>query len=80
MIDVEKRTCRTLAGTGKAGSADGDKGEAAAFNEPAGISAAGGKLYVADTNSHLVRVVDLAGANGLKTLKIEGLGPPQKKQ
>jgi DNA-binding beta-propeller fold protein YncE len=80
VIDVEKRTCRTLAGTGKAGSADRDKGEAAAFNEPAGISAAGGKLYVADTNSHLIRVVDLAGANGVTTLKIEGLAPPQKKK
>jgi DNA-binding beta-propeller fold protein YncE len=80
VIDVEKRTCRTLAGTGKAGNADGDKGAAAAFNEPAGISAAGGKLYVADTNSHLIRVVDLTGANGVTTLKIEGLNPPQKKK
>ena len=39
----------------------------------------GGKLYVADTNSHLIRVVDLAGTNGVKTLTIEGFGPPQKK-
>src|SRR4029079_11233594 len=46
MIDVERRTCSTLAGTGKPGSADGDKGLAASFNEPTGISAAGGKLYV----------------------------------
>ena len=73
VIDVERRTCRTLAGTGKPGNADGEKGAAAAFNEPAGISAAGGKLYVADTNSHLIRVVDLAGTNGVTTLKIEGL-------
>jgi DNA-binding beta-propeller fold protein YncE len=80
MIDVERRTCSTLAGTGKAGNADGEKGGEASFNEPAGISAAGGKLYVADTNSHLVRVVDLAGTNGVTTLKIEGLGPPQTKK
>lgn len=79
VIDVERRTCRTLAGTGKAGSVDGEKGGAAGFNEPAGISAAGGKLYVADTNSHLVRVVDLAGTNRVTTLKIERLVPPQKK-
>jgi DNA-binding beta-propeller fold protein YncE len=79
VIDVERRTCRTLAGTGKAGNADGNKGGAATFNEPAGISAAGGKLYVADTNSHLIRVVDLAGSNRVTTLKIEGLAPPQKK-
>jgi DNA-binding beta-propeller fold protein YncE/thiol-disulfide isomerase/thioredoxin len=79
VIDVERRTCRTLAGTGKAGNADSEKGGEATFNEPAGISAAGGKLYVADTNSHLVRVVDLAGTNGVTTLKIDGLAPPQKK-
>ena len=29
------------------------------FDEPAGISAAAGKLYVADTNNHLIRVIDL---------------------
>ena len=65
VIDVEQRTCRTLAGTGKPGNADGDKGADAAFNEPAGISAAGGKLYVADTNNHLIRVVDLAATESV---------------
>ena len=79
VIDVERRTSRTLAGTGKAGNADGEKGRAATFNEPAGISAAGGKLYVADTNSHSVRVIDLSGTNRVTTLKIEGLTPPLKK-
>jgi DNA-binding beta-propeller fold protein YncE len=79
VIDVGQQMCRTLAGTGKSGSADGEKGVEAAFNEPAGISAAGGKLYVADTNSHLVRVVDLKGTNGVTTLTIEGLAAPQKK-
>ena len=29
------------------------------FNEPGGLSFAGGKLYVADTNAHRIRVVDL---------------------
>ena len=29
------------------------------FDEPAGVSGAGGKLYVADTNNHAVRVIDL---------------------
>lgn len=79
VVDVERRMCRTLAGTGKPGNTDGEKGGAAEFNEPAGISAAGGKLYVADTNSHLVRVVDLVGTNRVTTLKIEGLVPPPKK-
>jgi DNA-binding beta-propeller fold protein YncE len=80
VIDVERRTCRTLAGSGKPGNADGETGGAATFNEPAGISAASGKLYVADTNSHLVRVVDLAGAHRVTTLKIDGLTPPPRKK
>ena len=45
----------------------------ATFNEPAGISAAGGKLYVADTNNHAIRVVELAPPNRVTTLEIEGL-------
>ena len=80
VIDVERKTCNTLAGTGKAGRTDGDKGEAAEFNEPGGVSVAGGKLYVADTNNHVVRVLDLANGNRASTLKIEGLKPPQKKE
>jgi len=68
-----------LAGTGKPGNADGVNGGTATFNEPAGISTAGGKLYVADTNSHLIRVVDLAGTNRVTTLKNDGLTPPTKK-
>ena len=47
----------------------------ATFNEPAGITAAGGKLYVADTNNHAIRVVELAAPHRVTTLKIEGLAP-----
>jgi sugar lactone lactonase YvrE len=79
VIDVEKRLCVTIAGTGKAGSADGAKGVSATFSEPAGISAANGKLYVADTNNHLVRVVELAPPNRVTTLKFDGLAAPAKK-
>ena len=45
------------------------------FNEPAGLSVAGDKVYVADTNAHRVRVVDLK-ANTVSTLTISGLTPP----
>ncbi len=79
VIDVERRTCQTLAGTGRTGKSDADKGAAATFNEPAGISAAAGKLYVADTNNHLVRVVELSPPNRVTTIVIEGLTAPQKK-
>ncbi len=49
----------TVAGTGKPGAADGPLKEAS-FSEPGGLSVAGNLLYVADTNNHRVRVVDLA--------------------
>ena len=45
------------------------------FNEPAGLSQAGGKLYVADTNAHRIRVVDLA-TKKVTTLKLTGVEPP----
>jgi thiol-disulfide isomerase/thioredoxin/sugar lactone lactonase YvrE len=76
VIDVEPRTCHNVAGTGRAGDADAKKGADATFNEPAGISAAGGRLFVADTNNHAIRVVELVAPNRVTTLKIEGLSPP----
>ncbi len=45
------------------------------FDEPAGLSVAAGKLYVADTNNHRIAVVDLGHGNRLSTLKINGLKP-----
>ena len=45
------------------------------FNEPAGLSAANGKLYVADTNAHRIRVVDLK-TNAVSTLVLKGVTPP----
>jgi thiol-disulfide isomerase/thioredoxin/sugar lactone lactonase YvrE len=75
VVDVAQRTCRTLAGTGKPGRDDGD-GAKATFNEPGGLTAAGDKLFVADTNNHLIRVVELAAPNRVSTLAIEGLTPP----
>jgi DNA-binding beta-propeller fold protein YncE len=75
VIDVAERTCRTIAGTGESGNQDADQGAMAAFNEPGGISAAGGKLYVADTNNHAIRVVELAKPYRVRTFAIEGLAP-----
>jgi DNA-binding beta-propeller fold protein YncE len=77
VIDVAARTCRTIAGSGEAGIRDAAEGAQAAFNEPAGISAAGGKLYVADTNNHAIRVLELAAPYRVTTLEIQELGPPK---
>jgi DNA-binding beta-propeller fold protein YncE len=75
-IDVTTRSCQSVVGTGKAGILDAETGMKAMFNEPAGISAANGRLYVADTNNHAIRVVELAAPNRVTTLVIEGLAPP----
>ncbi len=72
VIDLTTGAVKTLVGTGKPGRTD----TPAAFDEPGGIAAAAGKLYVADTNNHLIRVVDLADRS-VRTLTISGLQPPK---
>ena len=65
------RVARFL-GEGDAGWRDGLEPQ---FYEPSGLSSAQGKLYVADTNNHVVRVVDLA-MRSVRTLTLsdpEGL-------
>ncbi len=52
------RSVETLLGTGSAGYCDGSP-TGAAFAEPGGLSIAGDRLFVADTNNHQIRVVDL---------------------
>ncbi len=72
LLNPVERTVTTFLGTGKSGQSDG---KSATFYEPGGISVAGGKLFVADTNNHAIRVVDLT-TKQTSTLKIEGLKPP----
>jgi DNA-binding beta-propeller fold protein YncE len=55
------------------GDADAENGKDATFNEPAGITVAGDKLYVADTNNQSIRTVDLAPPHRVTTLEVEGL-------
>jgi thiol-disulfide isomerase/thioredoxin len=68
-ISPKDKSAETFAGTGKGGLGDGDR---ATFDEPGGVSVAFGKLYVADTNNHSIRVVDLK-TKRVETLKIKGL-------
>jgi thiol-disulfide isomerase/thioredoxin len=49
---------------------------ASEFDEPAGIAYAAGKLYIADTNAHRIRTLDLKNHNRIATLDIAGLTPP----
>lgn len=62
---------RTVAGSGKQGSRDGYK-DSVQFNEPAGLAFIGNRLFVADTNNHLVRVIDL-DIDETFTLELKGL-------
>lgn len=75
-LDVKTRNCQTLAGTGKSGIQDAQDPLHATFDEPAGISAAAGKLYISDTNNHSVRIVNLENGK-VSTLAINGLSPPK---
>jgi sugar lactone lactonase YvrE len=72
LLDPLTRTVKTVAGTGKPGQVDGDH---ASFYEPGGLSYADGKLYIADTNNHAIRVVDPATGK-TSTLTLRGLAPP----
>ena len=71
-LDTESRTVKTFLGTGKPGQSDGGQ---PSFYEPGGLSIAHDKLYVADTNNHAVRVVDLR-TKQTSTLMLKGLQPP----
>jgi len=74
VLDPRARTVKTFAGTGKSGQTDGT---GASFYEPGGLTVARGHLYVADTDNHAVRVVDLASKQ-TTTLVIHGLEPPAR--
>jgi DNA-binding beta-propeller fold protein YncE len=73
-LDPERVECRTFAGSGEVGHADGPR-ESARFSEPSGLSVAAGRLWVADTNGGAVRAVNFESGH-VTTVKFEGLEPP----
>ncbi|MFL6210189.1 MAG: thioredoxin-like domain-containing protein [Pyrinomonadaceae bacterium] len=73
-LDPRARTVKTFAGTGQPGQTDGAPASVS-FYEPGGLSLAHGKLYVADTNNHAIRVVDMRTGQ-TSTLMLRGLLPP----
>jgi len=42
------------------------------FSEPSGLSIAAGKMYIADTNNHAIRVTDLESGE-VSTLELSGI-------
>jgi hypothetical protein len=78
-VSPKERTSATFAGTGAGGFGDGER---ASFDEPSGLTVAFGKLYVADTNNHAIRVVDLRTkrTETLQMKSIDKLRPRTKAQ
>lgn len=74
VVDAASGDTQTFAGNGTPGNQD----EPAQFDEPTGVSVTGKALYVADTNNHLIRRIDLV-TRKVSTLAIEGLEPPPRK-
>ncbi len=70
-MDLKTLRIETVAGSGEQGFADGDALNAS-FDEPAGISYRDGTLYVADTNNHSIRRLDVE-RNVVETIDIVGV-------
>ncbi len=77
-VGLSSGEAKTLLGDG----VRGDRSSPPRFSEPSGLAVAGNRLYIADTNNHQIRIVDLkveAGkvvAGEVSALAIEGLAPP----
>ncbi|MGC8643063.1 MAG: thioredoxin-like domain-containing protein [Isosphaeraceae bacterium] len=72
VCDPRSRSVKTFAGDGKPGSGNNPP----RFYQPGGLSVAGDSLYVADTNNHQIRVIDVK-SGAVRTLDITGLGAPR---
>ena len=68
-VGTETLTVATVAGTGGPGHEDGAFASAR-FYEPGGLSILGGRIYVADTNNHAIRVLD-AVSGTVSTLPVD---------
>ena len=72
VVDAQSGETRTIAGNHEPGF-DDEKG---LFDEPSGITIVGNTLYVADTNNHAIRTVDI-NSGQVKTLKLSGVKSPK---
>ena len=69
IVNPVDNTCITFAGDGQPGFNDGKEPR---FYEPGGLSFANNKLYIADTNNHAIRVIDMK-TREVNTLQTKGL-------
>ncbi len=75
VVDAKTGETHTIAGTRDSGLSDENKGQ---FDEPSGITKIGNTLYVADTNNHLIRTINLE-TNTVGTMTFKGLEPVDAK-
>jgi len=71
LLDPSAGEVSTLIGTGKPGRRDGSFGEAQLF-EPEGAQYAAGRLWIADTNNHRIRVANLTERT-VRTFQLRGI-------
>jgi thiol-disulfide isomerase/thioredoxin len=71
-IQPRGQTVVTLGGDGTAGKTN----QPVRFDEPSGLSVAGQHLYIADTNNHLVRIMDLIPPYRVRSFAVKGLTAP----
>jgi sugar lactone lactonase YvrE/thiol-disulfide isomerase/thioredoxin len=74
VVDARSGATTTLVGMGSPGASDTAP---IGFYEPSGLALHEGRLYVADTNNHRIRTVDLA-TRGVSTLPTKGVPIPEE--
>ncbi len=74
-IHLKDKTIDTIAGSANHGLQDGKPGT---LYEPGGLSVANGNLFIADTNNHRIRILNLSSTT-LSTLQIKN-DPHREKQ
>lgn len=70
-VNPRENSAESYLGDGK----PGDRNDPPRFSEPAGLTVAGDTLYVADTNNHQIRKVDMQTGK-VELFVIDGLTPP----
>lgn len=71
-VNPETGEVTTFAGAGEPGASDGPAATAT-FDEPGALAVAGRMLYIADTNSHAIRILDL-DSGAVSTVALSNLG------
>ncbi|MCC7014149.1 MAG: redoxin domain-containing protein [Planctomycetes bacterium] len=74
IADPDTGALASYAGSGEPGCVDGEA-DAARFCEPGGLAVCGPELFVADTNNHAIRVIDLE-QHTVRTLALRGVPVP----